>query len=73
MVRRRGQQAGLHVHAHMFRHGFADAWLRSGGSEGDLMELAGWRPRQMVTRYAGATRAERARKAYKGRSPMDNL
>ncbi|MDN4173897.1 tyrosine-type recombinase/integrase [Nocardioides sp. SOB77] len=74
MLRRRGKQAGIPgLHAHMFRHGFADAWLRAGGSEGDLMELAGWRSRQMLTRYAAKTRAERAREAYKGRSPMDNL
>lgn len=74
MLRRRGKQAGVEgLHAHMFRHGFADAWLRAGGAEGDLMELAGWRSRQMLTRYAAATRAERAREAYRGRSPMDNL
>lgn len=74
MLKRRGTQAGVPgLHAHMFRHGFADAWLRAGGAEGDLMELAGWRSRQMVTRYAAATRAERAREAYRGRSPMDNL
>lgn len=74
MVRRRAAQAGLDgVHPHLFRHGFADAWLRSGGSEGDLMELAGWESRQMLERYAKATRAERAREAYRSRSPMDNL
>lgn len=74
MLKRRGRQAGVPgLHAHMFRHGFADAWLRAGGTEGDLMELAGWRSRQMVTRYAAATRAERAREAYRSRSPMDNL
>lgn len=74
MLKRRGAAAGVPgLHAHMFRHGFADAWLRSGGSEGDLMELAGWRSRQMVTRYAAATRAERAREAYRSRSPMDHL
>ncbi len=74
MLRRRGKQAGLpKLHAHMFRHGFADAWLRGGGSEGDLMELAGWRSRQMLQRYGAAGRAQRAREAYRGRSPMDNL
>lgn len=74
MLRRRGEQAGVPgLHAHMFRHGFADAWLRSGGGETDLMEIAGWRSRQMVGRYAAATRAERARESYRSRSPMDNL
>jgi len=74
MLRRRGRTAGVPgLHPHMFRHGFADAWLRGGGSEGDLMELAGWRSRQMLSRYAAATRAERAREAYRSRSPMDQL
>lgn len=74
MLRRRGKEAGVvGLHAHMFRHGFADAWLRSGGSESDLMELAGWRSRQMLTRYAAKTRGDRARESYRGRSPMDNL
>jgi site-specific recombinase XerD len=74
MLKRRGAAAGVPgLHAHMFRHGFADAWLSAGGSESDLMEIAGWRSRQMLNRYGAARRAERAREAYKDRSPMDNL
>jgi integrase len=74
MLRRRGREIGAPgLHAHMLRHGFADAWLKSGGNEGGLMELAGWRSRQILTRYAAATRAERAREAYRSRSPMDRL
>nr|WP_157346007.1 tyrosine-type recombinase/integrase [Nocardioides sp. MAH-18] len=74
MLKRRGAAAGVpELHAHMFRHGFADAWLSSGGSESDLMELAGWRSRQMLNRYGAKRRSERAREAYRGRSPMDNL
>jgi integrase/recombinase XerC len=74
MLKRRGREAGVpQLHAHLFRHGFVDAWLRSGGSEGDLMELTGWRSRQMLTRYAAVSRGERAREAYKSRSPMDRL
>lgn len=73
-LRRRSDRIGLPpVHPHMFRHGFADAWLRAGGSETDLMELAGWRSRSMVSRYASANRAERAREAHRKLSPMDTL
>ena len=36
------------------------------------MEIAGWRSRQMLNRYAAARRAERAREADKGRSPRDS-
>lgn len=74
MLKRRGAEAGVpELHAHLFRHTFVDAWLRSGGAEGDLMEITGWRSRQMLTRYAAATRAERARLAYQSRSPADRL
>ena len=44
VVKRRGERAGLPgLHPHMFRHSYAHAWSASGGNEGDLMRLAGWR------------------------------
>ena len=73
MLQRRGERVGVRLHAHQFRHGFADSWLRAGGSAGDLQELAGWRSPQMVQRYAASNRAQRAREAYRRLSPMDSL
>ena len=46
MLRRRAKQAGIEsMHAHLLRHGFAPAWLATGGQEGDLMMPAGWKSR----------------------------
>jgi len=42
MVKRRGDQAGVEVHPHRFRHHFSHAWLDRGGAEAGLMELNGW-------------------------------
>lgn len=74
MLGRRAAVAGLSgIHAHMFRHTWADAFRREGGEEGDLMTLGGWRSRAMLDRY-GKTNAEtRAREAYRLRSFGDRL
>jgi integrase/recombinase XerD len=57
--------AGLeHLHPHQFRHTFAHLWLDQGGAEGDLMELAGWTSRQMLSRYGASARSARARRSY---------
>ena len=76
VFKRRGQQAGLgdHIHPHLARHAFASHWLHSGGSEQDLMSLAGWRSRSMLARYGASAAAERARDAHqRGHGLMDRL
>jgi site-specific recombinase XerD len=65
IIRRRAGMAGLdHLHLHQFRHTSAHLWLDQGGAEGDLMELAGWTSRQMLTRYGASARSARARRSY---------
>jgi integrase/recombinase XerD len=58
---RRARAAGITPFwPHQLRHTFAARWLAKGGSEGGLLTTAGWTHRQMLERYAAATRSERA-------------
>lgn len=74
VVKRRGRALGLpDLHPHMFRHTSSHRWLAAGGSEGDLMQLNGWRSRSMLSRYAASAAAERARDAHRRMGLGDKL
>ncbi len=61
VLRRRGRAAGVdRLHPHLFRHTYAPEALSAGMQEGEVMALAGWRSREMLSRYAKSAERERA-------------
>lgn len=74
ILKRRAARAGIgHIHPHQFRHTWADAFRGKGGSEGDLMNMGGWRSRAMLDRYGRTNADGRAREAYRKLSFGDQL
>ena len=59
--RRRGRAAGVdRLYPYLFRHTYAHEALSAGMQEGEVMALAGWRSREMLSRYAKSAERERA-------------
>lgn len=63
---RRCRGAGLpRINPHRFRHTFSHEFRAQGGSDVDLMYLAGWTSTAMAARYGASAAAERARDSHR--------
>ncbi|MDQ1478260.1 MAG: hypothetical protein QOE62_3489 [Actinomycetota bacterium] len=74
LLRRRSELAGVEpIHPHRFRHTWAHEFRAEGGSEGDLMYLAGWKSTAMAHRYGRSAAGERAQESLRRLSLGDRL
>lgn len=74
MLSRRSREAGIErVHPHQWRHTFAHEWRMANGDDDGLMRVAGWRSREMLSRYGASAADERARETHKRASPLERL
>lgn len=71
---RRAKAVGIEgLHPHLFRHKFADSYLRAEGQSHDLMKLGGWRSAEVMRKYAENLAEERAILAYRRLSLGDRF
>jgi site-specific recombinase XerD len=74
MIRRRGREAGIpNLHPHLLRHQAAHGYFAANYTESDVMQLMGWRSRDMLRRYAAGAAQERALAAARRFNPADEL
>jgi len=74
LLRRRCEEAGVgHINPHRFRHTWAHTFRAEGGSEGDLMYLAGWSSTAMAHRYGRSAASERAQETARHLNLGDRL
>jgi site-specific recombinase XerD len=74
VLERRGAEAGIEgLHPHLLRHTWAHKMLATGHEETNVMQLAGWRSRQMLNRYGASAAGERAIAAQQRLDPYEKL
>lgn len=74
VLKKRAKKAGLgKIYPHLLRHTFAHEWRLNGGDDDGLMQIAGWRSREMLNRYGRSAAAERARVTQRRLSLGDRL
>lgn len=73
MLKKRGAEAGIEdLHPHMLRHSWAH-YAKDVLHDDEMMRLAGWKSRAMLSRYAASSADARARESAKRTALGDRL